>query len=430
MSEISEKPGRAPGGGWLDGYRAIDLTDERGLLAGQMLAKLGMDVIQVERPTGSSARSTMPLDDQGRSFYWSAYAAGKRGITLDWHHPDGREVLLQLLDTADFLFETEQPGRLAKIGLSSEVLAARNPRLVHVSITPFGLDGPKRHYVDAELILWAAGGPLHPNRDTEGPPLRISVPQAYLHGAADAAAGALMAHFARLQTGRGQHVDISVQQSVTQATLGSHLAAAIGHPDYSLIPVIKPKPGAQSADSGPRRRRSKWIVRDGLVEMNLRPGPASGAKANNLFAWMRQEGALPEHLHDWDWVALQDRIASGDVDEDQIDTAHAAVAAFLANRTKAELMTEAMDRKLLLAPVNNVTDLLTSEQLKARNFFATVTEDDQPRTLPGRFAQGPVDMFADPKPAPELGQHNEDIFGGLLGLTPQRLADLRQRSVI
>ena len=413
--------------GWLRSYRAIDLTDERGLLAGQILARFGMDVIQVEPPTGAGARRHTPLDDQGGSFYWSAYAAGKRGITLDWRTQAGRELLLRLLDTADFLFETESPGQRAELGLSPGVLAQRNPRLIHVSITPFGSDGPKRDYADSELILWAAGGPLHPNRDTEGPPLRISVPQAYLHAAADAAAGALIAHFARLQTGRGQHVDISVQQSVTQATLASHLAVAVGHPDYSLTPAVKPKSGSASQ---PNKRRSKWIVRDGLVEMNLRPGPASGAKSNNLFTWMRQEGALPERLHDWDWITLANRVESGEIDEDAIDGAHAAVAIFLADRTKAELMTEALNRKLLLAPVNDISDLLTSEQLKSRDFFTTVTENGNPRTLPGRFAQGPAGMFADPAPAPTLGQHNDAVFAGLLGLTAEQIADLGRRGVV
>jgi crotonobetainyl-CoA:carnitine CoA-transferase CaiB-like acyl-CoA transferase len=392
-----------------------------------MLARFGTDVIQVEPPAGSSARRTAPLDDQGGSFYWSAYAAGKRGITLDWHAPAGQELLLKLLDTADFLFETEPPARRAALGLSPDILAKRNPKLIHVSITPFGSDGPKRDYADSELILWAAGGPLHPNRDTEGPPLRISVPQAYLHAAAYAAAGAMIAHFARLRTGRGQHVDISVQQSVTQATLASHLAVAVGHPDYSLTPVVKPKPGSTTP---PRKRRSKWIVRDGLVEMNLRPGPASGAKSNNLFTWMRQEGALPEHLHDWDWITLQNRIDSGEIDDDQIETAYAAIATFLANRTKADLMTEALNRKILLAPINNISDLLTSEQLRVRNFFTTVNEAGHRRTLPGRFAQGPTSMFADPAPAPTLGQHNAAVFGDLLGLTPEHVAGLSQRGVI
>lgn len=419
--------------GWLDAYRAVDLTDERGLLAGQMLAKLGMDVIQVEPPQGSSARQVAPLDEAGRSFYWSAFAAGKRGVTLDIEQPDGRDLLLRLVDHADFLFESARPGRLAELGLSCDVLRARNPRLVHVSITPFGSDGPKRDYADAELVLWAAGGPLVPNRDADGEPLRISVPQAYLHGAADAAAGAMIAHFARLQTGRGQHVDISVQQSVTQATLASHLAAAVDHPDFSFTPVLRPASGSKSLDlsgSGSRTRRSKWIVRDGLVEMHLGLGPAAGAKANNFFAWMKEEGALPAALHDWDWVTAPQRIMAGDASEDDLELARSAVAEFLAHRSKAELLAEAMKRRVLLAPINDIGDLLSSEQFKARGLFVDVDEGGQPRTLPGPFAFGAGDMFAPAKGAPTLGEHNAAVFGDLLGVDGATLAGLGQRGVI
>jgi crotonobetainyl-CoA:carnitine CoA-transferase CaiB-like acyl-CoA transferase len=417
--------------GWLQRLRAVDLTDVRGLLAGQMLAKLGMEVIQVEPPGGSAARAAPPTGDDGHSFYWSAYAAGKRGVTLDLETTEGRGLLLKLVDTADFLFETERPGRLAAWGLGDDVLRARNPRLIHVSITPFGSDGPKRDYADSELVLWAAGGPLHPSRDAEGPPLRISVPQAYLHAAADAAAGALMAHFARVQTGRGQPVDISVQQSVTQTTLGSHLAAAVGHEDFSYMP--KTRPGSKTLDlsgSGALTRRSKWVVRDGLVEMHLGMGASAGEKTNNLFAWMRSEGALPEAFDDWNWITVPQRITSGDLGDDDIDGARAAVAAFLADRTKADVQVEAHRRKIMLAPINDVGDLLGSDQLKARGFLVTVEEGGRPLTLPGPFAFGADDMFADPRPAPLLGQDNVAVFCGLLGLSDEDLAGLRRRGVV
>src|SRR5258708_22552356 len=186
--------------GWLAPYRVIDLTDERGLLAGQMLAKLGADVIQVEPPGGSSGRAAPPLDDQGRSLYWSAYAAAKRGVTLDIERAPGREILERLVATADFLIENARPGAMAARGHSFEDLRRLNPKLIHVSITPFGPDGPKRDYEESDLVLWAAGGPPWPNAQIRGPPLRISVPQAWLHAAADAAGGGLMPPLARPPT--------------------------------------------------------------------------------------------------------------------------------------------------------------------------------------------------------------------------------------
>lgn len=419
--------------GWLQPYRVIDLTDERGLLAGQMFARLGADVIQVEPPGGSSARGVAPFDEAGRSCCWSAFAAGKRGITLDLERPEGRRLLLELVARADFLFESSPVGRMAALGLSHEALAARNPALIHVSVTPFGSDGPKAGYADADLVTWASGGPLHPNRDASGPPLRISVPQACLHAAADAAGGALIAHFARLRTGLGQHVEVSVQQSVTQATLGSHLAAAVGHADFTILAGVQARPGPKSLDlsgSGARTRRSKWPVRDGLVEMHLGMGPASGPKSNNLFAWMKAEGALPVELHDWDWRTLPQRILADEINEDHLEFARDAVRAFVARFTKAELMAEAVEREIMLAPVNEIGDLLASPHLEARGFFVEVDEAGRKVTLPGAFAVGPEGMFAEPRGAPALGEHNDAVYGGLLGIDEAQRARLRSEGVL
>src|SRR5436305_1524271 len=109
--------------GWLAPYRVIDLTDERGLLAGQMLGKLGADVIQVEPPGGSSARRVGPFDSEGRSLYWSAFAAGKRGVVLDLDAEDGRAALHNLLEGADFLIDSAAPGRMAALGFDAGTLA-------------------------------------------------------------------------------------------------------------------------------------------------------------------------------------------------------------------------------------------------------------------------------------------------------------------
>ncbi|MDB5480083.1 MAG: subunit of succinyl-CoA:benzylsuccinate CoA-transferase [Caulobacteraceae bacterium] len=396
--------------GWLSPYRVIDLTDERGLLAGQMLAKLGADVIQVEPPGGSTARRVGPFDAEGRSLYWSAYAAGKRGVTLDVETLEGRARLLDLLAGADILIESAEPGRMAAMGLDFASLARAFPRLICVSVTPFGSDGPKRDWAASELTLWAAGGPLFPHRDVEGPPLRISAPQAWLHGAADAAAGALIALFARHKTGRGQSVDISVQQSVTPATLSFIAAAAVGHDGYTLVPRPVRPPGPP--DGEPPLRGPKWRVADGLVELTLGGGPF-GARSNVLFAWMKEEEALPGRFESWDWTTIPLRPAAGDPIEAQIAAARDAVAAFLAPRTKAGLEREAVMRGLLLAPVNTMADLLASAHLKARDYFVTIDEGGAARTLPGRFARGPEGMFAEPRPAPLLGEHNDQVFGKL-----------------
>ena len=148
----------------LSPYRVLDLTNERGLLCGQILADLGADVIAVEPPEGNSARRLGPFagdePDPERSLYWWAYSRNKRGVTLDIATEQGREQLLQLARGAHFLIESEPPGRMAELGIAYEDVAAVNPALVYVSISAFGQTGPKAKYAESDLIVVNATGGL------------------------------------------------------------------------------------------------------------------------------------------------------------------------------------------------------------------------------------------------------------------------------
>jgi crotonobetainyl-CoA:carnitine CoA-transferase CaiB-like acyl-CoA transferase len=411
----------APTGGFLAPYRVLDLTDHRGALAGHMFAQLGADVIQVEPPEGSPARQQPPFaPDWPRgenSLYWAAYASGKRSIACDPASPEGLALFHRLVATADFLFESAAPRDGRPDWLDPAALAKVNPRLVHVSITPFGLTGPKRDWADSEITLWAAGGPLLATRTLDERPIRISAPQAYHHAAGDAAGAALIAHFARLQTGRGQHVDISVQQSVPQATLSAVLAEAVHHPDFTPRP---PKPGADVgakrldlSGSGALTRRSKWPVSDGIAEMHLAMGPNAGASTNQLFAWMRREGVLDEMFWDWDWLSLHTRVQSGEITEDDLGRAREAVARFMATRRKAELMDIAIETGIRMAPIETIADLTTSPHAKARGFFQRLEGPFGAYLAPGDFAFGAPDGFRPLTPAPRLGEHTAAILAEL-----------------
>ena len=437
-SLIDERPAHVPKpAGFLAPYRVLDLTDHRGLLAGRMLAQLGADVIQIEPPSGSPARAVGPFDDSvqepHRSLYWAAYAACKRGVTCDLDSEAGQALLRRLVEKADFVIESETPGVMAARGLDQASLRALNHALIHVSITPFGSEGPKATWADSDLILWASGGPLLQARDGDRPPLRISVPQAYLHAAADGAGGALGAHFARVRTGVGQHVDVSVQQSVAQATLSSILAAPIGHENFTLSvePKSKTRKTLDLSGSGARTRRSKWQVRDGLVEMHLALGPAAGRFTNNFVAWMHEEGACDEEVAAWDWVTLPARIENDEITEEDLERVRGMVARFLASKTKAEVAEVAMRRKLLLAPVATTEDLANSAHHGSRGFFHTV-HDAAGRSLrlPGHFAMGVPHGFVAMTPAPLPGQHDDEVYGGLLGMAADEIAALRSTGVI
>jgi crotonobetainyl-CoA:carnitine CoA-transferase CaiB-like acyl-CoA transferase len=398
--------------GFLDSYRVVDFTNERGLLAGRLLADLGADVIQIEPPEGSSARRVGPFSADGESFYWEAYAANKRGVTCDFETDQGRALALRLCAGADFVFESETPGTMARRGLSFADVQRANPRVVYTSITPFGSDGPKAEYADSELVLWAAGGPLAAHRDGDRPPLRISVPQAYLHAAADAAGGALLAHLAARRTGLGQHVDVSVVQSVTQATLSRILATAVGDPQGSALVADDAERTLDQSGSGSGTAGTKWQVLDGHVVLHVALGPAAGRFTNNLFRWLYEEGACNERLAALDWGQVPELLAAGSIRHDELEAARRLVAEFLSGKTKREVLEASLERKLLAAPIATVADLAESPQLEARSFWVELGD----HVLPGPFAHVNRDAFAFRRPAPRLGEHGAEVFDEIMGL--------------
>lgn len=425
--------------GFLDGLRVLDCTDERGLLTGRLLADLGADVVQVEPPGGSSARGAAPLVE-GRSMYWETYGANRRSVVCDLTTSAGVEDFLALAAAADFLIESSPPGTFDGLGVGWSRLRDLNPRLIYVSITPFGAEGPKAGWAATDLTVWAAGGPLAYNRDEVGPPLRISVPQAFLHAAADAAAGALIAHHARLATGSGQRVDVSAQASLGLATLAAVLTAVTGDEEPDWMPRPGPQTRIDQSGSGSRTRRSKWAVKDGYVELHLAMGPAAGSFTNNFFAWLREENACPDpEIATWDWTELPKRLQAGEITGERMEEARRIVGAFLETKTKKEVTEAAIARRLLSVEVADVSDLYQNEHFADRGFFINVGGSDHPELrMPGPFTRCSTGGFSHRRPAPDLGAHGAEVrrawaeprrrettpVGGKLPLEGLKVADL------
>ena len=396
---------RAGQGGFLSGYRVLDLTDERGMVAGRVLADLGADVVQVEPPGGSTARRCPPLEDDGGSLFFDAYAANKRGVMADPDRPDGQRLIRDLAAAADIVIESADPGVMAAHGLDWPDLEQVNPGLIYVSVTAFGRTGPKASYAESDLTVWAAGGPLDLNRDGTRPPVRISVPQAYLHAGADAAAGALFALQARHSIGRGQHVDVSAQASLGTATLGRVLAYAVG--DTTPSPGQPPHPDGSGPTAPPFP--SKWPCRDGTVECIIGLGPATGGFTNAFMRWLVEEGAGWPELSEIDWRDASRRVEEGSLTSEDLAKVRDAAASFLAAKTKREVLRAAVDRKLLCVPIYDTADVATSEQFAARDFWVEVGDGDRRRRLPGPCAKVSAEAFAIRRPAPRLGEHTTEV---------------------
>src|SRR5262245_45565702 len=161
-------------------YRVLDLTDESGFSCGKILADLGADVIKVEPPGGDATRHIDGL-------YFTSYNTGKRGVTLNLETARGLDMLQQMAVRADFVIETFPPGTL-----NHQRMREMNPRLIVVSITPFGQTGPYRDYKSSDLVIMAMGGLMSLIGEPGKAPLRVSLPQSPMWAGMYAAAGALV----------------------------------------------------------------------------------------------------------------------------------------------------------------------------------------------------------------------------------------------
>jgi len=409
----------------LSPYRALDLADEKGLLCGKLLGDLGADVIKIERPGGDAARSIGPFyhdkPDPEKSLFWFAFNTSKRGITLNIETADGQEIFRQLVKSADFVIESFPPGYMDKLGLGYSALEKINPRIILVSITPFGQTGPYRDYKAPDIVAWAMGGQMYLCGDADHPPVRIShYSHSYLHAGAEAAVGALLALHHRMATGEGQQVDVSIQEAVTRA---SH--------QYSTIPwdtqgIIGRRGEARPGD---RARVSRlWPCQDGYISWIWWGGHNADRRTSPLLNWMRDEGMINDFLDHFDFGTLDYRTAP----QELVDSIEEPTRRFFMTHTKAELYEGALKRDAQLYPVSTTAEIMESIQLAARRYWAEVEhpELDTTMTYPGGFAHASEAPPRILRRAPLIGEHNREVYEEELGFSKVELLVLKQAKVI
>ncbi len=391
----------------LSPVRVVDLSDERGIFASFVLAELGADVVSVEPPEGSSSRGQGPFAGGApgteRSLFWWAYARGRRSVVLDPESEADRDALLRLVDVADVLVESRTPGEMDRLGLGYETLARRNPALVYVSVTPYGQTGPKARWAASDLTVFAAAGALWLMGDADRAPVRISVPQAFLHAGAEAAAATLVALHERRRSGRGQHVDVSAQQAIKLATQSDIDSAALDS-----------EGGARGgARIGEIQLRFSYPARDGHVSITHLFGNAFGPASARLMNVVWEDGFCDEALRDKNWPAIASLVAKGDEPAATHERAKEAIAAWTASKTKAELLEIALKRRLLVAPASTLRDVASNDQLESRRYFQPLERPDgkgMARQL-GAFVRecGGAQRLPAPR-APRLGEHTVEVL--------------------
>lgn len=405
-------------------FRALDLTDEKGVFCGKVLADLGVDTIKVEKPGGDPMRNIGPFyhdkHDPEKSLFWFANNTNKRSITLNLEISQGQELLKQLVKGADFILESFPPGYLAEFGLNYERLSEINPRIIMTSITPFGQTGPYSGLKASDLVVQAMGVLLRQTGDRDRAPVRTSIPQAYVHAGADAVEATMIAHYHRENTNEGQQVDVSIMESVLWV-------AGRAAPFWDALKTEIKRAGRYWDRPG-RRFPAIWDCKNGYITFLIQGGVAGDRTNKSMMEWMDSQQMAPQFLKETDWENWNwDEITQADLDS-YID----AVSEFFKKRTAEELEEEAIKRGIMLNKVCDSGDTLANIQLQAREFWVDVKHDELNDFIiyPGPFAKFSLTPIGVPRRAPRIGEHNHEIYEKELGLTKRQLSKLKSEGVI
>ena len=383
--------------GALDGIRVVEFGR---LVAApycaRLLADLGADCVKVERPGGDPARQRGPFPDDRpddeRSGLFLYLNSNKRGVLLDPEQDP--EVLDGLLAAADVFVSDLQPIEAATLGLEAAMLSARFPRLIVTSVTPFGLTGPRADDRGGELVEWAAGGYAHltpaGGKRDGGRPLKTAGYQAGFMSGASAAAGTMAALIWRESSGRGQVVDVSIQETLVVAN-DSTFARFLTH-----------------GDNVPTR----------LVDSSFEFMPCKDGYVSLLFVREDQWDRMIELMGNPDWAAT-DFLGSFASRRANWDAVGAMLTEYFMQYTREELYRNAQAHRVPLAPVNSAADVVNSPHLRARNYFVALPiPGDGAVTAPG----APFKLAATPwslrRPAPRLGEHTAEVLKEIGDGTP------------
>jgi crotonobetainyl-CoA:carnitine CoA-transferase CaiB-like acyl-CoA transferase len=400
--------------------KILDLTDEKGFLCGKILGDLGADVIKVERPSGDPARRIGPFygntPNSEKSLHWFAFNSSKRGITLNLETGEGQEIFKKLSRQADVVIESFPPGHLKNLGLGYEELAACNPRLILTSITPFGQTGPRKEDKASDITVLAMSGLLSITGDRDKPPVRMCLDQSYYLASAHAAVGTLLALWHRQASGDGQQVDVSIYEC---AVRGNYREPVRWEHERKL--------GTRSGNlfsRGKISRRQLWPCKDGYVTWMLLP---ENPKAMRAFI---ESMETEDQAGRWKGVTNESSLAK--LSQEELSSLEETIGAFISTHTLQELESASLQRGLLLSPVRDVQGVARDEHLRFRGFWQEVDHPDLGGfiTYPGFtfLTKGAENRVR--SRAPHVGEHNAQVYGEELGLSPEELKALRQRGTI
>jgi crotonobetainyl-CoA:carnitine CoA-transferase CaiB-like acyl-CoA transferase len=381
---------------------------------GKILADLGAEVLKLEPPaSGDPLRRHGPFPDDvphpERSGLFLYLNTNKRGLTLDPTHPTGRALLHGLLAEADVFLHNWAPAEAEALGLHDERLRRRHPRLIVAAVTPYGSSGPYANHRGADITACAAGGVSVGTGFPERAPLTLPLSLGGHFSGVAAAAAVLLAVFGRDVTGRGQFVDVA------ETDVLATLLAGYGIPTYIYRGVTGIRAGRHmSLGLYPN---AVFECRDGFVCIDC----------PQLAQWQR----LLQLMGDPSWVQEPRYRDRRQITEHYPHEVDALLAPWLLARDKATIFAEAQAQRIPAGPVNTFQDVVEDAHLRQRRYFVTVERQETgPLTYPGAPYRLGKTPWAIRRPAPRLGEHNEEVYAGRLGVSREELRRLGQAGII
>jgi len=375
----------------LAGLRVVEFAEMiSGPYCGKLLANLGADVVKVESPQGDAARrhgpfaASQPNPEQSALYLYAN--TSKRGVVLDLHNENGLAKFKRLLEWADVLIDNHAPETLEYVGLGWDALHELNASLVYVSITPYGRTGPRARVRGDELTLIHASGlgNLLPTRsaDISRAPVKMGGCQVGYHGAVAAALAALGAIIGRKQTGRGQLIDVSLQEVMLNMVSPMVAGTRYHRTTWSRVPDRPPAMG-------------RMQTQDGYVILN--------AFDDHHFQAFRELMGNPKWCAGDEWMSMKYRA------NHLMDIAP-ELDAWMLDQQKDDIHHRAARKGIAIGPIATSQDVMNNPQYAARGFFAEVSH---PEAGKQRYAGLPFKMSSSLtkvcRPAPLLGQHNDEL---------------------
>ena len=384
----------------LSGLRVVELGQLlAGPFTGTILGYFGAEVIKIEPPTGDPVRQWREVRD-GTSLWYHSLGRNKKSVTLDLKSERGREVAFDLLCHADIVIENFRPGAMESWGLGPDAVKEKNPGVIYARISGYGQTGPFAHKPGYASVTEGYGGFRYINGEPGEAPVRPNISLGDTVAGIHAALGVALAIIQRTQSGEGQVVDVALYESVFNLLEGIV-------PEYDGAGVIREPSGSTITGIVPT---NTYLCKDGKHVV-------IGGNGDSIFKRLMKEAGRSDMADDPELAHNPGRV----IHQEKIDQ---ALSDWCAQHASSDIISTLEEARVPVGPIYSVEDMMTDPHYQARGMFETVEINGKPLKIPAIMPKLSRTPGETKWPGAKIGEHNQEILGGLLGMSDEDIAAL------